>query len=273
MKVLSLGDTHGEPITLEIAKENFDKVDHIVFHGDYVDSFDSKWAKQKDTLEKIIEFKKEFPDKVTLLLGNHDIQYIGATICSGHQAVSYVDIQDFLNQHFDLFNAIEVIDKWIFSHAGVSEYWFNNKYGHISDVEYDDKTDPFENLEQINEHFRQKDFKCFNALGDNPYGIDRRESCFWIRPQALLTTPKLGYHQVVGHTELACDSESRVLTQRMMFKSNNISERSFIWKKNEKQLDYKLVLIDSPKRDVFSIVDTSDDSVEIFRALNEKSDG
>ena len=46
MKILSLGDTHGSEMTLKIANKYKNEVDHIVFHGDYCDSFNSKWPEQ-----------------------------------------------------------------------------------------------------------------------------------------------------------------------------------------------------------------------------------
>ena len=70
--ILSIGDTHGRGIALQIAKDNIHKVDKIVFIGDYVDSFDISPVIILHNLKEIIEFKKQYPDKVVLLLGNHD---------------------------------------------------------------------------------------------------------------------------------------------------------------------------------------------------------
>ena len=53
----------------------YTQYDQIVFVGDYVDSYDLSNVLILDNLKKILLFKKALPDKVVLLLGNHDIQY------------------------------------------------------------------------------------------------------------------------------------------------------------------------------------------------------
>ena len=102
-KILTLGDihgrdkwmfhTHGSPhefnhwMTMvengvpadaeEFWKEMpYTQYDQIVFVGDYVDSFDISNVRILDNLKKILFFKKALPDKVVLLIGNHDIQYL-----------------------------------------------------------------------------------------------------------------------------------------------------------------------------------------------------
>lgn len=57
MKILCVGDVHGDKIPLLIAKEKAPDVDKIVFLGDYVDSFENYWPAQKVVLNDIISFK------------------------------------------------------------------------------------------------------------------------------------------------------------------------------------------------------------------------
>jgi predicted phosphodiesterase len=127
MKVLQVSDVHGDKTPLELAKKYINEVDMVVFPGDYADSFDNKWNDQKPILMQILDFKKENPDKVKVLLGNHDIAYLIGEIVSGHQLIFAYDIEEYLQRNAKLFSIVFVQDNWIFSHAGVSKEWMVNK--------------------------------------------------------------------------------------------------------------------------------------------------
>ena len=75
-KILFIGDVHGRDGWIDIANEALRNFRHVVFLGDYVDSFHLRPVIIKHNLEAIIGFKIQNPDKVTLLLGNHDWAYI-----------------------------------------------------------------------------------------------------------------------------------------------------------------------------------------------------
>ena len=58
--------------------------DKIIFLGDYVDPYDWEEILASEAfkeLQDIIAFKKEHPDNVVLLLGNHDMGYLDREIC------------------------------------------------------------------------------------------------------------------------------------------------------------------------------------------------
>ena len=77
MKITVIPDVHGTHhwekavITPEAASS-----DHIVFIGDYVDSWDNMQPDQMENLQAILDFRKSNPDKVTVLMGNHDLAYL-----------------------------------------------------------------------------------------------------------------------------------------------------------------------------------------------------
>jgi hypothetical protein len=51
-------------------------------------------------LKEILWFKKSLPDKVVLLLGNHDIQYfIPNEVCSGYRGEMRPDLYDLFTQN------------------------------------------------------------------------------------------------------------------------------------------------------------------------------
>ena len=68
MRICAIGDIHGRNDWEKVDPNKYDK---IIFVGDYVDSFDIPTGEILKNLENIIAFKKEYYDKVILLLGNH----------------------------------------------------------------------------------------------------------------------------------------------------------------------------------------------------------
>jgi predicted MPP superfamily phosphohydrolase len=71
MRIIAIGDLHGKDCWLTIDPDKYDK---IIFVGDYVDASDISREKIVENLEQVIAFKLKHPEKVELLLGNHDIQ-------------------------------------------------------------------------------------------------------------------------------------------------------------------------------------------------------
>ena len=242
MKILAVGDTHGETTPLKIAKDKISQVDRVIFLGDYVDSFDSNWcSKQKSTLEQIISFKESKPDKIFLLFGNHDLSYLSDPHVSGHQNVAHKSIHDFFKDYLDYFDVVHVQDNWIFSHAGISSTWLSSTFY------LPEKLDLYSfNLNNINKRFHEgkndiSKFEDFNHLSFNPYGDSPIEGPLWIRPESLITClPSMNKNQCVGHTELQ-DSLNRIY-------------------ENEGN---KFVFVDSRKRNFYAIIDTATDEVII----------
>lgn len=73
MKILINPDIHGR-IFWKYSIEHKDEFDKIVFLGDYLDPYSLNLLEtEEDNFKEIIQFKKDNPDKVVLLLGNHEI--------------------------------------------------------------------------------------------------------------------------------------------------------------------------------------------------------
>lgn len=132
MNIRIVGDLHGLNWWKTI---NPDKYDKIIFLGDYVDSYDIKDNDIANNLLDLIEFKKSYESKVTLLYGNHDVQYAFEELygyCSGFRSNMRFILHNIFEDNKDLFKFIETIeleDKLlIFSHAGISEGWAEYNY-------------------------------------------------------------------------------------------------------------------------------------------------
>ena len=130
-KIAVVPDVHGKSFWKE-AKEKIDSVDEVVFLGDYLDTYSFKGLLNREielnNFLEILNFKKEYPDKIILLLGNHDIGYLLRLGCSRQTHGEMFDIyQNYFEENIALFQMTEYIqlnnEKIFFSHAGILKKW------------------------------------------------------------------------------------------------------------------------------------------------------
>lgn len=276
MRVGVLPDAHGNDIILKSWDELEKKgVEKIIQLGDWVDSHveGNNWIQQKSLLQKVLKRKEESKIPVKLLFGNHDQSYItkyGAdSNVSGHQFYVAADIQEFFDKHFDSFQAIEVVDNWIFSHAGVTQNWLDAPLGNYYERDIIEGKDVFWKLEDVNKAFKAKQLKYFNHNSFDPYGNSEEESCTWVRPPSLIRFGIEGYNQCVGHTVLTEDSmsywnlEGRVVEAKDWYDKKKFYKYQYEAENEPKNLDCKYVFIDSPENNLYAVIDTVTNEVEI----------
>ena len=85
INTLIIGDVHGRDFWAEpVNKVLSDTGAHIIFLGDYLDlyPYEFDWSQDInwnmvaiDRFKNIIELKRANPDRITLLIGNHDCGY------------------------------------------------------------------------------------------------------------------------------------------------------------------------------------------------------
>ena len=71
---LIIPDIHGRTFWKDAVSQYEDKVEKIIFLGDYLDPYLDEGITRKDAIrnfEEIIDYKINNSDKVVLLLGNH----------------------------------------------------------------------------------------------------------------------------------------------------------------------------------------------------------
>lgn len=197
MRILVIGDIHGHDSWKAIVEN--EKYDKVVFLGDYVDSFTLKPQRIANNLRAIIRFKRENPDKVVLLWGNHDHSYFFGERCSGWSSHGYKLYDPIYDEAFKegLFDLYYIYDDIIMTHAGVSEYWLKQVAfkDDIKDVTWDDVVPKF--------GMSGSTILDWNIYaGYDGYGDTISQSPIWIRPNSLIKCPLKGYRQIVGHTNL-----------------------------------------------------------------------
>lgn len=129
--ILVLPDVHGRTFWEEPTKTP-ERYKHIVFLGDYLDPYDFERISVVEAIkefQKIIEFKKQFSAKVTLLLGNHDMPYFSKTYkkqsyyWSRHSKQHCEEIGNIFNKNRELFQIAYTNDNILYTHAGCLAGW------------------------------------------------------------------------------------------------------------------------------------------------------
>lgn len=134
-KVIIIPDVHGR--TFWRSALSWVETTPIVFLGDYLDPYrdegiDSEEAYEQ--LDEIFDFKKRYPESITLLLGNHDVHYLsdsgGGCRYDWRHAYENKALLWSNLELFDIADAIEVgKHQYLFTHAGVLRGWYEDHYG------------------------------------------------------------------------------------------------------------------------------------------------
>lgn len=213
MKILTFGDIHGyntwkihwQPETL------VDQFDFIVFIGDYVDDFVLTDTEIYTNLLDIIEFKKSNPEKVILLWGNHDVQYLFGTKgkgCTGYRASMWLQLNELFTFNRNLFQMAFQIENYLWTHAGVHRGWYtwfieNQKYVIRDGVKCEwleiDKTGNI--ADTLNFCFEARHQPIFDC-GLSRRGFAKVGGPLWADKTEVYKKPLDGYHQIMGHTHI-----------------------------------------------------------------------
>lgn len=205
--MLVIGDVHGSKFWKNIVNQHLDE-DYIVFVGDYVDSHHSMSdSKMLRNLLEIIKFKEKYPDKVKLLLGNHDIHYYflnSAYRGSGFNFDMMFEFNTIFKNKKHLFQVAFMYNNTIVSHAGITNRLYQSVESDYKDAldlgwgdgyEHNTIADKFNFLFNISS-------KYLFYIGDERGGLDPFSGIFWAGMKELCEDYLVGYNQVIGHTHL-----------------------------------------------------------------------
>ena len=129
--ILIIPDIHGRTFWKECIKC---ECDEIIFLGDYLDPYNYEGISKQDALDnfkEILKFKSDNYDKVTLLLGNHDMEYISYNLPRDrYDSKNGKEIRRLFLDNIDMFNLVTyryIKNKFIsFSHSVIGQCWINN---------------------------------------------------------------------------------------------------------------------------------------------------
>lgn len=236
MKILSIGDIHELSVWKELVFGDYDKYekwrssldekfvkhDKIIFIGDYFDSFKVTNAEMKQNVLDILHLKESLGDRVVLLLGNHDIQYIDRKYrCSGIRPEMWHDFNDIMRNQRNLFQAAYQYNNTLWTHAGLTAKTWQICQKHLeeSDTEYSDYAEGLNLLYEMNYS------PLFNA-GFSRGGSSSNPGIFWADKKELLNDPE-HINQIVGHTPVK-DIETHAISSHRVGASNLVAHIVFI---------------------------------------------
>lgn len=155
---LIIPDVHGRTFWKNAVSQYEDKVEKIIFLGDYLDPYPDEGITRKGAIkifEEIIDYKTNNKDKVVFLLGNHDLHYLikGFPRSKRYDSSNAYKIRELYCQHKRLFKLAheDTINdkKYLFTHAGLMNSWIERNKDIIGEPTVD----------------------SLNYLLDNPRGI------------------------------------------------------------------------------------------------------
>lgn len=194
--MLIIGDLHGSSCWENV---NAEKYHQVIFLGDYVDGFDKTDTEIYENLKKLISFKEKHPDRVILLLGNHDIQYLHfpAYRCSGFRPSLQMQLTDLFHQYQNCFQVAWQVQNYLFTHAGVSATWYQQFIALPIIADLIKEPGSLADLLNKAEASSKRDFlhRAGYLRGGEGYG-----GITWADKAELENDLLPGYHQFVGHT-------------------------------------------------------------------------
>ena len=181
----------------------------MVFLGDYLDAYPEEQISDEvafSRLQDIVQLKQKYPDKTTLLLGNHDMHYLYPNMAGSRYDKFQADRnRAFFEEHADLFQLTYETciggKSFLFTHAGILSGWLKAHQYLFGDVEPHDLANFINTIWQTD----SVRYILAEALSDVSYarwGICEYGSMVWadIREYDPSQEEVPGYYQVFGHS-------------------------------------------------------------------------
>jgi len=211
MKILVIGDIHGRRFWKTPVEKYINKVDKIVFLGDYFDAYQDEgieyeWEDILNNFNEIVALKRTLPDKVVLLLGNHDMHYRNELFDEHTRSTRFDHVHEnrlrhiFNDENRNLFQICYITEvgkkKVIFSHAGITKFWLEK-----TGLELNDSLE--ENINNLENTDKGVGKLCIIGSERTWLG-DKTGSILWCDVSEFLSDEGLGkeYFQIFGHTRL-----------------------------------------------------------------------
>lgn len=196
--ILVIPDVHGRDFWREPCKD-IEKYSQVIFLGDYLDpyGFDNiTLAEALTGFTDIIALAEAHPDKVTLLLGNHDLHYMTseAGMSSRHSYWMADHASPIFNEKRPLFRLACEVGDTLFTHAGCLQGWLDEVAERRSELNLTMNAASLNSLLDVNERLR-----VLAMVSQSRGGWNRHGSCVWadVGEHLDVASPR---PQVFGHT-------------------------------------------------------------------------
>ena len=206
LKILTVPDTHSRTNWYNAVERNFKSVDKIVFLGDYCDPyFLASFRHIAGELNKIINLKKKYPDKIELIIGNHDMHYINPEYKAGRfEPYLFGKFHKIFMENIKLFKMAYQHSNYLWTHAGVSVHWFNKYQDLFVDYGLNDEDT---NLGDVfNKMFQSPDEDVLCEVGNvrmnQPPDDNWTGGILWADKTETEYSYMPDYHQLCGHSKV-----------------------------------------------------------------------
>ena len=178
--------------------------DLVIFLGDYLDPYEDEWIYWSDAykgLLDIIALKQGNPEKVVLLLGNHDLHYLFPMLRgSRYNEYQAEKIRKTFMDNLDCFQMAAECEingqRYLFTHAGVNKVWAE-KYADLLGPVEKINADTFNRL-----MFKDEFIGALRDISSFRWGRDRAGSMVWADVEEFEWSESRlpNVIQVFGHT-------------------------------------------------------------------------
>lgn len=204
-EMLIIPDVHGRTFWREPCNNWKGK---IIFLGDYFDPYPQEGITDEMAYVNAIEvfkFIERNSDRVIALLGNHDLHYIFDTFSeSTRYSFQYAPkIKELFNKYIKYFQLAYEVDKFLFTHAGITETWGKA----LEDSKhYNERLSTATNLNNLLLRMFKGDEEAISFLswvGYSRGGWSTSGSCVWADlRETLFCNQYKNYTQIVGHSQV-----------------------------------------------------------------------
>ena len=202
--ILIIPDVHGRTFWKE-AIDDMEDYDKVIFLGDYLDPYPDEgieFAEAMGVLSSIVQLKVEYPDKVVLLLGNHDLHYFNPLYRDKAMCWRYDEqYADMAEEFFDIYQDIfqlayeaEITGQHVlFTHAGVHSVWYEAHRSFIGKL----------NAQNLNKLLNtRKGIEFLSEVSRKRGGLTPVGSIVWNDLSEFDSSKDFpGIYQVFGHTQ------------------------------------------------------------------------
>lgn len=204
--ILVIPDVHGRSFWKGSVSDAYD---HIIFLGDYLDPYSFEGItvrKAHANFLEIIEYKKQNAERVTLLLGNHDMHYASEAFyeVAGGSRYDYNMAPTFKQlflQEKDLFQLAYEAEvggqRYLFTHAGVNRAWYQRHQEAVGTLD----------ARHLNRMLATDEgIRAIGDVGRSRGGFHPTGGPMWADVSEMYFAPHFSdFYQVIGHTQQTKD--------------------------------------------------------------------
>ncbi len=206
---------------------------NMIFLGDYLDPYPYEGISFEDALEnfkEILQFASKYRNNVTLLVGNHDMSYIGSpSICKcRHDYTYHSEVNSLFREYASLFKLYYLIKeinsdkKILFSHSVLSKPFYTSQtlipceelnafVIQQNNILYDALT------ESSKSEFTDTLYKSLSIVSRRRGGYSKYGSSIWEDFDAFIEDDSIWFDKIdmiVGHTQLQ-DNPIKVINEKL----------------------------------------------------------